>query len=370
MTTSSDHSAIGGKGPLVLIITWALTAISVIAVGLRGYAASHTNGKWRWDFIWAVICAVFGLMGAICLTVAVQYGLGNHIKTLISLDVNDIWATIHWLWISIFLGLAATTFAKYSMIALMLQVQGPTAHKRRIALYALGALFTIVNIIQIVLSYTQCRPISRLWDRELPGNCDGGAIASDWSILQGSIGAFADFVLALWPVGIAWNLQTTLKIKVMFCLLMGVGMLPAIVSVFRVTHIPAPSISKDITLDFADFMILCVVEFWAIVILTSIPVLRPLFLRIFYGIKSSTHSKSGPQSKFSAAHGGVSNHVTRNKSTGASRIMDTEKYGSEENVLGHDHMAMNIMVSKAYAVEEDRKPLPRRPAPAFLSPTL
>lgn len=62
-----------------------------------------------------------------------------------------------------------------------------------------------------------------------------------------AVGAFADFVLALWPVSIAWNLQTTRRVKVMFCALMGVGMLPAIVSGYRVTHIPAPSTSKDIT---------------------------------------------------------------------------------------------------------------------------
>lgn len=251
MATADPHySLIGGKGPLVLGVTWGLTALAFIAVALRGYAASHINGKWRWDFIWAAACIVFGVAGASFITVAVTQGLGNYLDVLLHLGIDHIWATIHWLWISIFLGLVATTFAKYSMIALMLQVQGPAATKRRIALWVLGALFTIVNAIQIALSYQQCRPIDKLWNRLLPGECKGGAIASDWSILQGSVGAFADFVLALWPVSIAWNLQTSMRVKVMFCALMGVGMLPAIVSGYRVTHIPAPSTSKDITRKF------------------------------------------------------------------------------------------------------------------------
>lgn len=247
-STNTEHlSLVGGKGPLVLGISWGLTATSILAVGLRAYAASHINGKWRWDFIWAVLCIVFGVAAAIMLNLAVNQGLGNYLDVLLKLGIDHVWGTIHWLWISIFLGLVATTFAKYSMIALMLQVQGPSATKRRIGLYALGFLFTSVNAIQIALSYQQCRPLDKLWNRLLPGQCNGGGLASDWSIFQGSVGAFADFVLAIWPISIAWNLQTTRRVKIMFCMLMGVGMLPAIVSGYRVTHIPAPSTSKDIT---------------------------------------------------------------------------------------------------------------------------
>ncbi|KAF2153936.1 hypothetical protein K461DRAFT_276996 [Myriangium duriaei CBS 260.36] len=375
MSTTAVHpsatAAIGGKGPVVLAVTWITTAIAVIAVALRAYAASHTNGKWRWDFLWACACIFFGVAASIACTIAVFQGLGNHVMNLVTLGrqtgegFNYIWRTVHWLWIGIFIGLVATTFAKYSMIALMLQVQGPAAKKRRIALYALGVLFTIVNLIQIILSYLQCRPIEKLWNRAMPGQCNGGAIATNWSIFQGSVGAFADFVLALWPVGIAWNLQTTRRVKIMFCALMGVGMLPAIVSGYRVTHIPAPSTSKDITLEFGDFIVLCVVEFYAIVILTSIPVLRPLFLRIFYGIKTATGSKTGTRTKLTAGNG-TSHHATRNNKTAPhSSVLDVEKDSSTENLNSRDHVAMNIMVSKAYAVSEDISEVPREPPRAY-----
>lgn len=124
-------------------------------------------------------------------------------------------------------------------------------------------------------------------------------------------------------------------------------------------------------------MILCVVEFYAIVILTSIPVLRPLFLRIFYGIKTTASRSGGFASKFSQNHGTVQNttaHNTshgislgmRNKSSPSSRVMDVTKDGSQDNVLSQDHVAMNIMVSNAFEVSEDieRNPsyVPRNPS--------
>lgn len=102
-------------------------------------------------------------------------------------------------------------------------------------------------------------------------------------------------------------------------------------------------------------MIYCVVEFYAIVILTSIPVLRPLFLRVFYGIKT-TASRSGMTSKFSEVRGtGAQNTMqgTRSKMGASSRVMDVTKDGSQDNVLDRDHVAMNIMVQQAYSVSED-----------------
>src|SRR3981189_2924437 len=64
--STSSTSAYGGKGPLLLGITWSEAALAVILVGLRaktasfcppGHAASGLFGL-RWDFIWVMVALV------------------------------------------------------------------------------------------------------------------------------------------------------------------------------------------------------------------------------------------------------------------------------------------------------------------------
>lgn len=337
---------------MVLAVGLALTILAIVAIFLRALVASRINDRWRWDFIWIACCAVFGIPGAVAVTISTLHGLGNN-QALLSYD--DIVATIRWAYIAIFFGLVATTFAKLSMIALMLQVQGPTAKKRNYILYALGGACALVNLLQIVLSATQCSPPARLWDRRLPGTCPRGGLAENWSIFQGALGAFTDFVLALWPIGIVRNLQTTLRVKVMFCFLMGLGLLPTIASAMRLSKLPGISNgTDDITAAFGPFMLWIVVEFWAIVILTSVPVLRPLFLRIFYGIKSTGRGTTS---------GGRSGLAVPLSTTATATAMGRPKSGAVRKVTAlevEEDDEAGIVISKSYRVtDEDEEGLVR-----------
>ena len=178
-------SQVGGRGPLVLTVSWSLAALAIFLVTLRAFAASKINNKWRWDFIWAALSCVFGIIATVFITMAVMHGLGNHLLVLARNDIDDVWATFHWGFMAIFVGLVASTFSKNSMVALLLQVQGPNARKRRIALLSLCALYTIVNILQLVFSILTCNPRHKLWDRLAPGNCNGERLTYPWTYLQG-----------------------------------------------------------------------------------------------------------------------------------------------------------------------------------------
>lgn len=111
---------------------------------------------------------------------ATVHGLGNH---LANLTLDQIGAALMWTWVSIFIGLVALTFAKWAIIALLLQVEGPNKRKRKIFLWSLGAILGIVAVVQFVLSWTQCTPAARLYDLELPGECPGAELALHWGYL-------------------------------------------------------------------------------------------------------------------------------------------------------------------------------------------
>ncbi|KAF2153677.1 hypothetical protein K461DRAFT_292394 [Myriangium duriaei CBS 260.36] len=327
----------GGDGPMILIVGTVLTVLALICIVLRAFVASRVNNQWRWDFIWVAASGLFGIVSTIAIDVATLYGLGNDVHNLTFPDIFEI---VHWSYISIFLALIATTFAKWSLIALMLQVQGPNAHKRRIALWLIGGLGAVVNLIQLILSATQCEPNDRLWYRLKAGTCPRQTLSENFSIFQGAGSALTDIILALWPISIVYKLQTTMRVKVMFCCLMGLGILPMIASVLRTSFVPGINSSPNVTRAFGPFMLWIVIELWVIVILTSIPVLRPLFLKIFYGIKTSRASRSTNPNGLTG--GTKPDHISQHKSAPVTLELD--------EVDSQDDDDTRIIVSKSYRV--------------------
>ncbi|KAF2227339.1 hypothetical protein BDZ85DRAFT_2220 [Elsinoe ampelina] len=355
-------TAFGGNAIQLAIIGWALTILAIIVVALRGYAASRQNNKWRWDFIWSVATLIFGCAAwSLCFN-ATLTGLGNDTRKL---TYTQTFEALRFAWYTIFVGLVATTFAKFSVVALLVSVQGPSAKKRRFFLLGIAAVFALINLLQIVFSATQCSPASRLWYGYLEGACPRGRLAGNWNYLQGSVGAFTDFLLAMWPISIAWNLQTSMRVKVGFCLLMAVGTLPAIASGIRTVKVPSLSKSSNPTKDLADFMLWAIVEFWSIVILTSVPVLRPLFLRVFYGVKNGSYGHGtarGATARATAqewSRGGTAvsqvegggQGVKKGIQTLSMSVLDPSKDGSEEELtrgVGFE----GVYVTREYDVRE------------------
>ena len=147
----------------------------------------------------------------------------------------------------------------------------------------------------------------------------------------------------------------------MVCSLTGLGMLPMIASVLRVSKVHGINESHNVTRKytrvpyvlcrtdlsylgaFGPFMLYIVIELWIIVILTSAPVLRPLFLKIFYGIKTSRASRS---TNVNIATGGTKqDHITQPKALPVALELDIVDNDSQT-----DDDTAGIFVSKSYQV--------------------
>ncbi|KAF2219404.1 hypothetical protein BDZ85DRAFT_252642 [Elsinoe ampelina] len=266
-------SLIGGLGPTILGIVWTEVALSTILVLLRAYAASKKNGKWRADFIWIVIALITALLASAVVSIGVTKGLGNHTRLM---SFTQLFEAVKYIWMSIWFG--------------------PQAKKRATTLWIIGFLIASTSLIQIFLSMFQCTTVSRIWVLTDPGTCPLKVVSSRFSYFQGAVQAAGDFILALWPISIVWNLQASRKVKTAFCLLMAIGILPAIAVICRIVSLPSIFSSADPTYDFGGFMLWAVTEVWMVIILGSIPPLRPLFLRVFYGVHphSSGNRASAP----------------------------------------------------------------------------
>ncbi|KAF4548132.1 Hypothetical protein D9617_31g063680 [Elsinoe fawcettii] len=359
---------IGARGVMFLSVSYTLTFIGVVLVALRGYAASRDkNGKWRWDFIWIALATAFVLPAVATSTVATLSGMGSHVRTL---SFPAVFKAAHYNYIALFVGQPALNFAKFSVIALLLSVQGPDAKKRKYFLWFLGILALLGSIVQTILTFTSCVPMERLWKPIVPGDCPRTNISYNWNRWQGVQHGVIDLILALWPISIVWNLKTSINVKIGFCFLMAIGIIPGLASFIRITQLDKLRSTKDVTWDMPLFSVWTMVEAWLGIILSSIPPLRPLFLRIVYGITGS----SGGGSSKTRPSGGVS-RMTGNNATHAMRTMEEGTRGpatvidKDEAIIATQSISVSenspkqgstdegnggIMVSHAYTIEEEK----------------
>ncbi|KAF4552367.1 Hypothetical protein D9617_10g073480 [Elsinoe fawcettii] len=361
-------SGYGGEGPVLMAVGWTECTIGVIVIGLRLYGASKRAGEIRWDFIWIALAGVFGLASQATFAVSNWYGMGNHMNRL---TYPQITMSLKWIWISIFIGLVGLTFAKWAIIALLLQVQLPTQVKRRMFLWSLGILLAIVCVVQFVLSFTQCIPAQRLWNPRMSGSCPGATRALYFGFFQGASGAAIDVILALYPISIVWNLQASVKMKVGFCLLMAGGIIPAAAGTVKAVMLDFLRKPNDITYEFAPFMTWAATELWLIIILGSIPPLRPLFVRLFRKAASTINSGNGSRGPATLGRTGGSvplqsvskstrtNTIVHDKKgvhTYTSNIMSNADNSSEEDILRDNSANMgHIVMTHEYAVETAKR---------------
>lgn len=258
-------------------ITWAEAALATIAVALRAYSAARLVKKADWDLFWVIVAWVVSMVGQCMLSVSVAYGSGNHITDL---TMNDIIVSTKWSWFGQICIIFSIGFGKIAVIALLLRVQGPTHVKKSWILHAVWITNTILNISQTTLILLGCKPVEKVWNNFLPGNCSFRTTTSKVGYFQGSWAAASDVVLATYPFFIFWTLNLSWKRKLALCSLMGGGYIAAIAGIMKTIYIKLITTTEDVTYAIHPLLIWAFTECWLIIILGSIPQLRVVFVLV------------------------------------------------------------------------------------------
>lgn len=282
-------SSFGGAAPLMLGISFAETAVATFLVLLRLCAASMHAGKMRWDFFWVALSTALGIVCQGLLVPACFNGIGNH---FVDVTYPDLWQGLKFTWIGLMVGVAAVTTAKLGIFALLLQVTTPAQPGRRVLLWVFAVIYVMINVAQIGISLTQCSPTDKLWYKLLPGKCDRAILANNFGMFQGAAAVFTDLFLALYPTTIVWDLQISHRAKIGFCVLMAGGLIPAAAGIMRTIYLPRLVTSVDPTYELSPFITWAVTEVWFVIILGSIPPLRPLFERVFHKARIATRGET------------------------------------------------------------------------------
>ncbi|GAM82370.1 hypothetical protein ANO11243_003490 [Dothideomycetidae sp. 11243] len=182
--------------------------------------------------------------GATCVALGhVGYlnGLGSHI---VELTYPELFMALKYLWLSIFVGLTGTWVAKLAIVAMLYQMATIFQPRRKAFLLSLGLLNSVVTFIAVMLSITQCEPVQFLWDKTLDGKCPRAHMASVYSYVQ------AGSSCAIAPIERSFTTRTLLT-------------------------------TSDPTYKVMPFNIWAGTELWLLLIIGTIPPLRPLFLHWF-----------------------------------------------------------------------------------------
>ncbi|KAF4553941.1 Hypothetical protein D9617_5g068160 [Elsinoe fawcettii] len=292
-------TAINGLGRTILGILWMLVVLGGILVGLRTYVAIKSR-KLRWDFIWISLALVTAIVAAGFIQAGVSSGLGAHVSRL---RFSQIWDIFFWFYLTIYAGTISIAFSKFAVIALLLDVyKGSRATRRRYALWMIGAVFGITTLLEIFLTAFQCSPLKKLWDLTADGTCPLSKAAKAISYVHAATGAVTDIMLALWPIGIVRNLNTSRYMKISICLLMGLGIIPGIAALVRVWLLVRLHTTSDPTYESGLFILSAAIEAGLLIIVACIPPLRPLFRQAVRGTTLATTHMTGPSMGRSAAH--------------------------------------------------------------------
>ncbi|KAF2197616.1 hypothetical protein GQ43DRAFT_380589 [Delitschia confertaspora ATCC 74209] len=348
--TLSPEIAAQNKGPAIVATSCSLTALATVFVAARLFTRAKLIGKMGlddWFLLGAIICSYISLGLS---TAAVKSGDGKHFQLL---DLDQKSGAIKYTIAGFCPGIFSFALPKLAVISLLTKLLNPS-RIHRIFLWVLGLTTLMVLFGCVIILYAQCTPSASQWDFSITEKtCWSKYVLVNYAIFSGSLSAFTDLYLAVYPSLVLWKLQMSLRKKLVLSISLGLGVVATVVAIYKTTRIPGLA-SPDFSYDTCDLVIWTSIEGNTIIMATCIPVLRPLADLVF-GKKvfgSSANKGYGSKGYDSKGYGSHSGHVNLNSielsnvkhGNAKGTILSSKRGGrdpmkvdSQESILGHDN---------------------------------
>lgn len=209
-------------GPVLLHTVWPLLAISTLVVAGRLFVKTQRTRRLYWDDLAMVLALLFGYAHAICISRAVQFGLGRHI---IFIPAKQREHTLRIGVISLAWGFLSPMAGRVSFLVTMLFLAKTDAKVKRWPIWLFIFLQLAVNLIVLVIFYSQCgRELDVLWtaskQAEWATKCWPVRIQTDLGYFQGSINVATDLYLTILPAVLIEHTRLSRKSKIGLVLLL------------------------------------------------------------------------------------------------------------------------------------------------------
>ncbi|KAJ0132342.1 FAD-linked oxidoreductase ZEB1 [Fusarium oxysporum f. sp. albedinis] len=282
------ESYYGGMGPMLNAVLWVQVVIFAIFVGLRLYTRSQILHSVGADDYLVVVALVFQIIYSAFVTAGTKYGLGRKFA-----DIGNPDAYFRAVELEIYsqvAGLMVIGLGKCAVGIFLLRIVRNKFQKAFIWAFLAGTVF--ITLFSSIVVVVQCDPVQRTWDRRVPGTC--WIDFSKVGLTVGSWFVVADFCFAILPWFVIWELNMKRKEKITVACGLSLGIFAGICGIVRTVALNGLNASEYIY-DTVDMLIWSATESTVTIMCSSIPVLRPLYVRFRYG---SSGDSSGAASSY------------------------------------------------------------------------
>ncbi|KAM0549537.1 hypothetical protein ACHAPJ_009353 [Fusarium lateritium] len=317
----------GGLGPMINAVLWVQVVIFAVFVGLRLYTRAKILHSVGADDYLVIVALVFQIIYSAFVTAGTQYGLGRKFAEVGNPDAY--FKAVEMEIYSQVAGLMVIGLGKCAVGIFLLRIVRNPYQKAFIWAFLAGTVFlTLFSSIVVVV---QCDPVQSSWDKRIKGTC--WIDFSKVGLTVGSWFVVADFCFAIFPWFVIWQLNMKRKEKITVACGLSLGVFAGICGIVRTVALNGLNANEYIY-DTVDMLIWSATESTVTIMCSSIPVLRPLYVRFRYGSKGDSSGYSGGNSAYKLPMYG--NHSARKYANGSMPGNDTIAGPSARTVITYN----------------------------------
>ncbi|KAJ5920729.1 hypothetical protein N7454_009262 [Penicillium verhagenii] len=266
-------------------VLWLEAVIFSLLVALRLYTRKQILNSVGFDDYLVCFALVLHLLYTIFVTNATHYGLGQLYATVG--DPTIYFTAVKYELFSQVAGLMVIGVGKAAVGAFLLRIV-----RNKIHIWVIWVCLFITAVLTLFASITvivQCVPVEKSWNPSVPGTCwlnfsNVGYTVGSWFVA-------ADFSFAILPWFVVWDLNMKKKEKITVAVGLSLGILAGVCGIVRTVALSGLDASEYIY-DTVPMLIWSATESCVTIMCSTIPVLRPLYIRLRYGKDGKDGSSS------------------------------------------------------------------------------
>ncbi|KAL4921360.1 hypothetical protein BDW62DRAFT_219511 [Aspergillus aurantiobrunneus] len=292
-TLKTDVDFSESRAVEVNVVGWVFTGLAIGTVGLK-VTARHMVRRLGWDDFFIFFSLALSIIAAALVSYSVTLGLGRHTAAVVAEHGMDrVAQASRWQILGYPFNIGSYSFPNISIAILINSLLDPNPLRARLLL-GMTILQVVFAMVSVLLIFLQCSPTAGLWNHTIESTCWPQSIFYDFSYWVGAYTTMTDIILAIVPISVFWKLQMRRSTKVGVCIMMGLTLLSAIVTVVKTTYLPLFTDQEDPLYNVTPLVVWGLIEQNVVIVAACIPTLRPFFRHAF-GSKGSTNNTSSKQ---------------------------------------------------------------------------
>ncbi|KAM0609217.1 hypothetical protein ACHAO3_001457 [Verticillium nonalfalfae] len=322
------------RGPEILGVCGAMVGLALVFVVLRVYVRVAIIRQLGWDDYCMIVAMAVMFAEMMVIIPQVGYGAGRHVE--------------------------------------FIEPKSNVVEGLRLNFVTQPLCLIALCLTKVMTVFFQCRPLAYAWDISIPnGQCIPPAHLKFAAFFNSSVSVVTDFIFAVLPVPILWNVQLNWKVKSAVAAILSLGIFATAAAIVKITFLGQYGKHGDFLFDSSDLTIWTTVEICTAIVAACIPCLKPLFKAMLRG-SSADKYPTGYKIRSGYTRNNTTDLDTRPPRsdfgnielfTRASTIHEIHggfglKSGSEESIipqkdLGGDGIVKTVNIS--VSVDEERK---------------